>query len=587
MRITESKLRDIIRSELKSPGVLLERNAAVEFFRKNPKLLSNIAQELKIEPKKDSEFISSFDNRKSDDIIKYKLHSKAVSYMDRISGSDTILGRSQSYGSIIIGDDSNKYDKFRSNILDSKSFDEFIARRDITDDRYRWYYLPGETDNSRYSIDTEPFKSFLDWIKKHWSNIFKILQWYEASTKRVGNTLGKRYEKIFNQIGLSYTDVETAMSYILDYTSASRKKIAPEVFPLLQKLSVDKTKLPKYVYRGLFYDGAKVTDREKFLSKWKEGSKPMVKQSKATSWSADRNTAIQFMDSQDFIKDIKNGYYVLLRYKVDPDMVVADLRNLPISHRYWNQQELLISPDAKDYEIDTMIPGDVDTDVFRAFQNTKGGQTAWGQTKQDFALNFLKAPYDNISTGDRIEFKSLIKLTAGEFKKKYPGSELDRYTGANANVLLKLSVPMYLMSDAGVKITKVHNSKFADIEFDMTMNRIDMFGNYKKSNALIKAAGYDNKGSSNYDIKLSGGYIKQLTDDYYNLKFDIKLPDKFELVKSDSDYIYRTSPTPEYDIIMQTAFDNGLGDAIIEDYKNELEMTIKRRFKNNVKVTFK
>ena len=84
------------------------------------------------------------------------------------------------------------------------------------------------------------------------------------------------------KLGLSLSDVKLAMTIVTEWTSMSRKKLDPSNWSLLNKISVAPNLLPKYVYRGIFYDGAKIKDQKKFIEAWKPGSKPGASQGKAT-----------------------------------------------------------------------------------------------------------------------------------------------------------------------------------------------------------------------------------------------------------------------------------------------------------------
>ena len=156
--------------------------------------------------------------------------------------------------------------------------------------------------------------------------------------------------------GINPVDYEAGLQEIERFTTKSYRNIQKKWWPLLQAMTVDANDLPKVIYRGMFYDGKDIKDREEFMKKWHPGSKPKLRQKKASSWSADPATAVHFMDSQDHVKDSEGGFHILMKYEItDPSLVIADLRKVP-AHGFYNQMEIVLNPMAKEYEVVKIFP---------------------------------------------------------------------------------------------------------------------------------------------------------------------------------------------------------------------------------------
>jgi len=303
--------------------LLLEKNKTVEYFEKHPEALSSIARDLGIQPHHKHEFKPSraVDPSGSADAVAYtKINKAAKMKLMKIGGEVGEMKFNQAvwkYGDLIIGQLegwSGWYDSdyLRKAIVDAKSFEDWKAEQTKTKYSRQWRF-PSEDYSKDWNIEEEPIKPFYDWIGKYWNQLQDICKWLQKAREGAKNIASKRAQKEFMKLGLSMKDVEVAMTYVKEWTSMSRKKLDPSVWPLLQKISVDDTKLPQYIYRGIFYDGAKIKDAEKWKKKWFPGAKPGASQGKATSWTIDRGTAADFMQNQDFIKDSENGYYMLLK----------------------------------------------------------------------------------------------------------------------------------------------------------------------------------------------------------------------------------------------------------------------------------
>ena len=579
--------------------LITEKNKAVEFFRNNPEYLSDYSTG--VDSGKD-EWNPQIDTRGGYK-LKEKIQKQALSKAEKLKDSDTIFtlkGTSSkanwTYAKILAGYNKNwswyGYDDLAKQIIKHKTFKTF--KEEISKKYGASFRLPGQ-DFGDIITEIDGGIEFIDWLEKNWNKVTAILKWTTTALDGATNLGQKQYNKMLLKVGLSQRDVEIAMSHISTWTSMSRKRLKPEVFPLLQKLSVDSSKLPKYVYRGIFYDGAKIKDLVKWSKKWYPGAKPGVSQGKATSFSIDRGTAASFMTDQDFIKDRKGGYYMLLKWKVNPDQVVADLRNLPVDHSFWNQQEIIVSPKAKDYEVDVMIPGEEGDDALREFTNSiKGGAGAWGTTKADSAMDFLNSPFDTLSINDRMQFKIVSKITVAEFKKKYPGS---RITAAEA--FQNMQMPLFNVFSKYVSNTRILSSTRNEVKFviELGLNNMDYI-----KDPLIKAAYKDVKTKTDFNqfagnkvIKSNVGTVKLIDDDYYDMDIEITLPTKYkvEYTEYDSSRMNSTKPGDEGDrdkvsnAAIEEIFNQAGGSSVFASYFKNKQTESTQKTSKNISIAIK
>jgi hypothetical protein len=272
-----------------------------------------------------------------------------------------------------------------------------------------------------YKDSGEEARALLD---KWWDGLVGFAKKRETVKKEARNWARKKFHKESLKLGITDSAYKDALGVLGNYTSSSKKRLPKEVWDALRAITVKESALPAYVWRGIFYDGAKIKDREAFLKKWAPGSKPNVSQAKATSWSASRGTAIQFMTSQDFIKDFAGGYHVLLKWKVDPKLVIADLRNMP-DLPFWNQQELIVSPEARDYEVDTIIPAEPgkkwDEQEYEkmARKDAVPGGGGWGMRQDEFmGRYYFQTAKADIKPGLKEMLRDSRGMTVAEAKDK-------------------------------------------------------------------------------------------------------------------------------------------------------------------------
>lgn len=204
--------------------------------------------------------------------------------------------------------------------------------------------------NDRYGSLGKKFAEkqpeFMKLLEKNWNTVRTILAkaWNVSGSKKKDIRLVVEKEAL--RVGLHPDDYEAALHWIVYYTSMSHRKIPDEVVPVIQKMTVRASQIPKKIYRGLFIDGAKVKDREAFLQKNQPGKKASFKMARTSSWTTDYGTAATFMTSDDRVKDTGAGFAMIVSYEPKPEEIVADLRHLNFL-RFWNQQEIIMIPGLK------------------------------------------------------------------------------------------------------------------------------------------------------------------------------------------------------------------------------------------------
>ena len=451
--------------------------------------------------------------------------------------------------------------------------------------------LEKKIKDSRISIDWKTAINDIDTIWKWMTDNFKIVLHFCKFLKNAisgsRNQAEIKYENDLKKLGLNRQDVDKAMGWIADWTSMSRKRMPSEVWPLLQSISVDSSRLPKFVYRGLFYDGAKIKDQKTFLQKWSAGSRPGASQGKATSWSLDRGTAINFMHAQDFVKDKPNGYYVLLRWEVKPALVIADLRNLPVDHIFWNQQEFIVDPAARDYEVDTIISGSdkAGFDAFRA--SSRGGQSSYGRTKKDFISQIYERPFDSLDLNQKIEFKKITYMTVDEVAAEYGIKKEWNERIANKIGSVQFPLAMFLqgkyVSGFSMYIENIINSTTLEIGFSTTLDNF-----YHSSNSELSAIYKKWKDKNDFNqyscsYYLTGkGTVKMTSPSYYNIDFDIVLPEIFELEDKQEDRTRQTT------IDADTAFKGIIEEYGIQRFPDLLKIEVSKiSLPKNIQITLK
>jgi hypothetical protein len=537
---------------------LFEKNKTVDFFRKNPNLLKQFA----VPDRGNGEFdAADFYRDSSPGRTDSSIGAIALAMLEKaFPNNDTVK---------MLAPKEWDYEGI-------KLIAKFPTYQELLDNRKN--YLPRNEQGQEWMDYADH-----EFMSANYNKIRRISRSAIAKSQGLRDIRKKRYIKAMYKLGLDPDDVSAAMAWVDYYVSASYRKLPADVFKTLQQLSVDPNRLPKYIYRGLFYDGAKIKDQEKFLSKWKEGSMPKEALRKATSFSGDKGTAASFMINQDKVKDAKSGYHILLKWKVRPEDVVADLRNLPVDNRFWNQHEFIVHPDVKDYVVDKLIPYGESTDStpyselpYPKYQDTiKGGAGAAGLSKSNTLRSFLLSPYDKYSTNEKIAYKQLYDMTVQEAQKEY--AMFNEYYGEVFQAIKNVVLPVYVVGNALVfrggrkDFTFVKRSTgstrntlefqiFLELDYYSSDNSTELFGsevtamlqrNYIDSGKFKTMRDVFN--ALEYSIKQPTGY-GSLTlrpgGGYYSMKFDLELPKSFILDNIPSDY-YKADGIPIWEDIMK------------------------------------
>ena len=320
----------------------------------------------------------------------------------------------------------------------AEKYPEALEFAGIGKDEYRGRYDFKRTINlfnhdERFVKDDEKYN-----LIKSNEKYFKLFKNYAKKYKALQNIEFSKLEKIALSRGLKPQDISTIMDWVEHYTAESKRIIPAPVWPALRKLTVDDNELPKVIYRGLFMDGHKIAptsledaspkDKAKIkerLEKWanyKKGDKIKLTVTKASSWSSSKAVASQFMDAQSKIKNMDRGYSLLLKYTItDPSKIVADFRKFP-ELKFWNQQELLLDPSEKEFEIVQIMPYNKENEL-RDYQrkNSKPGAGAWGSNKGELIIqNYLRISNLDIPKDIKETWKTYYDKTLGELEKIEP-----------------------------------------------------------------------------------------------------------------------------------------------------------------------
>lgn len=445
------------------------------------------------------------------------------------------------------GGRSDTYNVLWDYLIDSYSY------RFETFEIYKLPWEKAKSDKAFKYVD----QPALAWLAKNWDTIRDRLYRLRRLEYETKNWVQNRIAKEARMRGLTARDYDAAIGWIQRYTSSSRKQLPKEIWPALKSLTVDVNELPEYVYRGIFVDGAKVKDREKFLKKWKVGSMPGSSQGKATSWSSSKDVAAQFMVAQDFIKNEKEGFHVLFRWKVDPQYVIADLRN--INGTFWNQQELIVDPAAKDYTIEAIFApepdkkhGESSADRFMD-QNSSHNGGAWGMSRDEMMLRLFDNWDIDVPRNLKYEWKTMKDWTVGEVedrcRTKIAGYTSWKNYSDQRKILFSLLVGLKGLSFRYRHVWPVSMSdpKTVDIEFFWN---IESYGSDPIRDRMVKEIGPLNLP---YSARIGGLCMFQMIqNDALNFKYAMTLPrdlvwDKKSVPKDDAQKEYMAKVTEWFD----------------------------------------
>jgi hypothetical protein len=287
---------------------------------------------------------------------------------------------------------------------------------------------------------------------------------------------------------------------------------------------------------------------------------------------------------------------MLLKWEVDPKKVICDLRNLPVDHTFWNQQEIIVSPDARDYEVDTMIPGKEGYEAYKKFcAENPGGQGAWGKTKAETAARFLLMPYDKFSIGDKMEMKRIAKMTVEEFRDEYGGAVVTsdpRYS--------KMAMPLWNYIDQHFWRVRILSSTRDEVKFQLEYTMDDL--GYSSAGPELKSM-MDKlnkqvaKGEISYNpyngkdaIVSNPGTVKLISDDYYNIDIEVNWPTQFEIVKGGRKPDEKSEPRPEdikTDEILKRVFDELGGSKFFAQWSKNKQVEKGSQLSRNVNIQLK
>lgn len=294
-------------------------------------------------------------------------------------------------------------------------------------------------------------------LSENWSDYLSMIKEIYLISDYDKNKAIKKAKKIARRNGIDYQSFIKVIAWINYYQSSSYKKLPKEVWEAIHYLTVNPNNLPKTIYRGMFYDGAKIKDKAKFEEKWYKGNKPNVKFRKASSWSTDISTAKSFCIDQDGVKDNENGYHVLLKYDIkSADDIIGDFRNVDWLN-FWNQQEIILNPSVKDYEIVDIIPYDNEFYKNKEFgTKTEGYYSGYsGMNKKELLKwdihNIYKSTFDKEKVYDLLRYKDMtLRETGLDFhiiKDEVMGILLPLYQLINNIINEKISINKVISKD--------------------------------------------------------------------------------------------------------------------------------------------
>ena len=349
--------------------------------------------------------------------------------------------------------------------------------------------------------------------------------------------------------GMNSSDYHAVQAWVEHYKSMSRKTIPADIWPALQRLTVQPNTLPKTLYRGIFFDGAKIKDKEAWLKKWQVGNKPGVKPAKIQSWSSSLSVAVSFLDAQDFIKDKENGFAVLMKYEsVDPNLVIADFRNMKDAG-FWNQQEIVLTPAAKDYEVIHIIPYEDyfalgkkwdETELYKYKKELEvsGEGTSGIDYDQILVSQFFNINSLSIKPELKEQWRSFSKMTVAQVKKSYDftGIFIDSIEDTMQNVYFPLYSAAtrnysYFANEWSMRVVEVANKSSIRV-----MLVRDGRQSYDGPETQRMAAVFDDieqgKEFKYQQAIVVPAVISIESNDYNTIKFSIDLTGKFELKSS-------------------------------------------------------
>ena len=288
--------------------------------------------------------------------------------------------------------------------------------------------------------------------------------------------------KIALQFGVKKRELEDILKAITKYRDMSGQKIGKELASALNAVTV--TNAPGKIYRGWFV-GGEIVSKIKNIENLKPGDTFSFSFGKPTSWSTMKNTAYSFTTAQNMVKDVQNGYMMVISYKPKKEEVVADLRSPMLSSvtSYYNQQEIILENGKKIFTVEWINKGD---DINKTSNKISGSTGGAGSLSSKDIINRIV-----LSSGPNLAIKKYIdELKLAELISSLPTNEvLKKYSH-----LVTIKLDPYFKSEP--------------YRLALLFTQLS-----RESNIIIEKKGID---FFSTDIKI-------YTDSYYKLKADIKI----------------------------------------------------------------
>ena len=210
-------------------------------------------------------------------------------------------------------------------------------------------------------------------ITKHFKAMSEDVQNVEKAGLAIWRAGASSDSKAY-QKGIEPMTYERALEHLMAFVRQGGRDIDEKAREVLKKMFVEKESLPDIVYRGIYVE----PEDDETWKKWVEGKKAPIKFTRATSWSSKKEVAVDFMGKKDKHKR-DDGLHVMLSHKLtDPNLVIADLRNVDMDdYSYWGEQEIIMDEDvSKNITIDKVIQYDPFSPKNSGYEKYKQSQKA-------------------------------------------------------------------------------------------------------------------------------------------------------------------------------------------------------------------
>lgn len=207
---------------------------------------------------------------------------------------------------------------------------------------------------------------------------------------------------------------EYVIDALVKYNTTAGKALSKDAYDFLEKhFKPDKALV---LYRGMGWDSASIGQASKVFKEQPEvGNKVAYKTPRIQSWTTNRDVAIDFTGRQTIAGKSADSFGVIVRAKIDPKDVIADLRLLPSEAekqlRFRSQREVLVKP------------GTIQVTVVKV-------DGAWAQVfDPGFAKTFVKTIDDLLSTAGKAHGLKLAKAFGDYMYSKHlvnPGKKFTR-----------------------------------------------------------------------------------------------------------------------------------------------------------------